>query len=465
MKLFVVASLIVCLAGVTFRVSRWFSREIRPSGAAVPTDGRVASALSASLAAIFSLKFFRLLQAFFLDILLQFRSFDKSILRWSAHFLIFSGFLLLFFLHALGYTVAEALFGGYYPTLSPYLFLRNFFGLMVLAGVGIAAYRRISWRRLRLKNDPSDWLALFLIALIILSGFMLESTKIASYSVYENMVQEYGDVDDEESRALEAYWAVVNGVQSPNITTPVDRELLELGGEAHENNCMDCHAPAKNAFISFTAAKIMGPATSSGSEGAVNGLLFLHILACLVFLVWLPFSKMFHIVSAPVMLIVRRITGLQDATSANALTRQMIGLSACTHCGACSVECSAVMYFESFQNDFILPSEKVRLLQRIATGKKEDSGVIKKLQKGLYLCTSCDRCSIICPSGVNLREIFVNARYALLEKGAPETSLLSHFSFPLALAQNYTGDHLKALKKVETLFKNTIQTLCFFLPE
>ena len=42
---------------------------------------------------------------------------------------------------------------------------------------------------------------------------------------------------------------------------------------------------------------------------------------------------------------------------------------------------------------------------------------------------------------------------------APETTLLSHFSFPLALAQNFVDDHLTALKKVTDLFKSTFHHL------
>ncbi len=459
MKLLIGLSVIICLIGVIIRVSRWFSQGIRPSATFISHSDRITSAIRATVTAFFSPQIIKVIKSLFLDILFQFRSFDKSLLRWSAHFLIFSGFLLLFFFHALGYTVAEAIFGDYYPTVNPFMFMRNLFGGMVLLGIGLAVYRRITWKPLRLRNNPSDWIALILIASIMVSGFMLEGTKISSYSTYENMVDEYGDVDDEEGLALETYWATVNGVNSPNITKPVDPELIELGMEVHENNCMDCHASASNAFISYPASNIMGAITFSGSEGAVNALLFIHLLTCVIFLVWLPFSKMFHIVSTPVSLIVSGIMGLEGENPANVLNRQMIGLSACTHCGSCSVECSAVMYFESFQNDFILPSEKIQFLKSIAANKNVDKETIKQLQKGLYVCTSCDRCSNVCPSGINLREIFVSARYALLEKGAPETTILSHFSFPLALAQNYVGDHLKALKKVEELFKSKLKTL------
>ena len=40
--------------------------------------------------------------------------------------------------------------------------------------------------------------------------------------------------------------------------------------------------------------------------------------------------------------------------------------------------------------------------------------------------------------------------------------MLSHFSFPLALAQNFVDDHLKALKKVTGLFKENFRSLTDF---
>ncbi len=385
MNVLIGLSVIVCLVGVIFRISTWFSQGIRPSAPSIPTGERISSAVSAIKGALFSSKISEVIKAFFLDILFQFRSFERSLLRWSAHFLIFSGFILLIFTHVL--SDAD-------PTLPPHIFLRNLFGLMVLVGVGLAVYRRITWKRLRMQTYPSDWAALILIGAIMVTGFMLEGTKISSYAVYQNMVEEYGDVDEEEEVALEAYWVAMNGVQSPNVTKPIESELIEQGFEVHESNCMDCHASTKNAFASFTVSKIMGPLTGSGAF-ATSALTFLHILSFVAFLVWLPFSKMFHIISAPVSLIARRIMGLKGENTANILNRQMVGLSACTHCGSCSVECSAVMYFESFQNDFILPSEKVQFLKQIAAGKEVDEATLNKLQKGLYVCTSCDRCSSV----------------------------------------------------------------------
>ncbi len=451
----------VCLIGILLRFYIWFAQGIHPPAETISFPQRLAVAGRTLLATLFSPRLFTVLKSLVLDLILQKRVLDKSSLRWVAHALLFTGFLLLFFLHALDTVVTAKLFSGYVSTLNPYLFLRNLFGLMVLAGIAIAVYRRLTLKPQRMRTYASDWAALIFVGGIILSGMLLEGTKISSYSTFQRMVEDYGDVaDDQEQLALEAFWVKENGLVVSHGKLAVTDELVNHGREISGRSCVECHAANTSAFVSYGLAKITGPiAAATGDAGAVNFLWYLHILFCLSFLAWLPFSKMFHIIAAPVSLIITRIMGKENGEPANVLTRQMIGLSACTHCGACSLECSSNMFFESYQNDFILPSEKVQFLKHLASGKTLDNDTLKKLQQGLYICTSCDRCTNICPSGINLKELFVSSRYALLDKGIPETSMLSHFSFPLALAQYRVGDHLKALKVLEQLFKKSFKVL------
>lgn len=455
-------SILVCLVGLSLRFYSWFSQGIGPPESSV-TPKRFTAAIQGTLSTLLSGKLVVVIKTFFTDVLFQKRLLDKSIFRWIAHTLIFFGFILLLIMHGLGTGVSDFFFSDYYATLQPYLSLRNLFGLMVLTGVCIALYRRLTDKPRRVKSYASDWASLAFIGMIIFTGMMLESAKISSYSLYQGMVEEYGDVaDEEEALALETYWAAENGVISPNVVVPFDAELIEQGREINSNSCIECHAPAGGAFVSFSLAKVIGPLSSSmGDSGGVTFFFYLHILTCLAFLAWLPFSKMFHIIAVPISLLTNGVMGfLKPADNpANDFNRQMLGLSACTHCGSCSELCSSLMFYESFQNDFILPSEKVQLLKKIAAGKELDQTTLNHLQKGLYICTSCDRCSTICPSGINLRELFVSSRYHLLDRGMPETSILSHFSFPLALAQSFVDDHLKALKKVEQLFKESFKKL------
>ena len=454
-------SLLVCLIGILIRLNFWFSKGIRqPDEPETPV--RFGQAAGALFSTLLSSRIVTIVSSFFTDVLFQKRLLTAGILRWIAHSLIFSGFILLLLMHGLGNGVSEFFFGGSYEefaAMQPYLSMRNLFGSMVLVGLAIAIYRRLSTKPQRVKNAPSDWAAIGFVGLIIISGMLLESSRISSYSYYrEEMVDIYGDIgDDSEALALETYWAAEHGLVSPNVTKPYDPELISQGLEISENSCTGCHAPAAGAFVSFSLAKSIGPMIS----GASPFFFWCHIIIFFVFLAWLPFSKMFHIIATPISLLINGVARFTKPSENrdSLLNRQMIGLSACTHCGTCSELCSSLMFYESFQNDFILPSEKVQLLKKIAVGQKVDQATLHHLQKGLFICTSCDRCSEICPSGINLRELFVTSRYSLLALGNPEPALLGHFSFPLALAQNFVDDHLKALKKVEQLFKASFSKL------
>ncbi len=457
-------SVIICLAGLIFRVSLWFSRGIQPivpgSSATLSIGSRMGAAGRGLLATLFGTKILLILKSIFVDLLFQQRIFQKSILRWTAHTLIFFGFILLFFMHALSPVVSEALFNDYQPTLNPFLFLRNLFGLMVLIGVAIAVFRRISLKPKRMKTYLSDWAALIFVATIVLSGMLLEGSKMSSVAKFQSMVDEYAALDEQEIKALKVYWVQENGLAAANIARPFDADLVAQGRQVNDDNCLPCHAANRSAFASFALARVSRLfAAVLGDSATTSMFWYLHILACLSFLAWLPFSKMFHILAAPVSLVIKRVTGDELTEPANILNNRMIGMSACTHCGSCSIECSASMFYETYGNDFILPSEKVQYLKKFAANKEHDPKIIKQMEEGLYVCTSCDRCTTVCPSGINLKELFVSSRYSLLELGSAETTMLSHFSFPLALAQSFVDDHLKALKRVTDLFKKSFQHL------
>ena len=458
MKILLGIAFIIFLIGLCLRIHEWFSKGIRPPENLPPVSSRAGAGIKGLFATLLSGKLVGVVTTFFTDVLFQKRLLSKNIMRWVAHTLIFVGFILLLLMHGLGGAVSEFFFSGYYSTLQPYLSLRNLFALMVLAGIAIAVYRRLTDKPRRVRSLTSDWAALFFVGAIIITGIVLESSKISSPLEFQRMVEEYGDVsDEEEALALETYWAAEHGLVSARAAKPFDNDLVEQGREISSNSCGECHAPTSGAFVSYSLAGMIGPVISGGS----SFFFYLHLLTCFAFLAWLPFSKMFHVVAVPVSLLINGVMGFKEPaeSSANNLSRQMIGLSACTHCGSCSELCSSLMFYESFQNDFILPSEKVQLLKKIATGTSVDAKTLQHLQKGLYICTSCDRCSTICPSGINLRELFTTSRYHLLAKGFPETSILSHFSFPLALAQNFVDDHKKALKRVEQLFKESFKKL------
>jgi len=428
-------SLVIFLLGLIYKISTWFTKKIGILGKDITTAQRLQAAVTGIAGVIFSSKILTLLKAVVLDVLLQRRVLKESVTRWLAHMLIFYGFMLLLLMHALESVVSEALFSEYYSTINPFFFLRDFFGAMVIFGVILAVVRRYLAKPRRLRTGGMDHYAIMIVAVVMLSGVALEGLKIASHSEFMRMVEDYAGLDDEdEIEALETLWVKEYGTVSPNIEAPFDEELLEAGREVHESSCMDCHAPAKWAFNGFAAAKLIKPmALWLDEKDGVTLLWYIHIIACFIGLAYLPFSKMFHLFATPLSLITNRVMDPARSLTANILTRQVMELDACTHCGSCSLNCSAAMVFEAIGNEYILPSEKMTLLKKLAFGKKLDAEKMQAIQQGVYLCTNCDRCTVRCPSGIRLKELWYSVREALLESGPPLPHILSPFSFARGL--------------------------------
>jgi heterodisulfide reductase subunit C len=58
-----------------------------------------------------------------------------------------------------------------------------------------------------------------------------------------------------------------------------------------------------------------------------------------------------------------------------------------------------------------------------------DKNGLQAIQEGIYLCTNCDRCTVGCPSGIILRDLWQDVREALVQRGLPEPLVLSPYSF------------------------------------
>ena len=423
-------SLIIFALGLIFKISTWFRYNFESTTKSFTATERFFAAMGGIAATLFSGKVLILLKSLLLDVFCQRRIMRESRLRWVMHMCLFWGFTLLLLMHALEGMFTSNLFADYASTLSPFLFLRNFFALLVFVGVGIAFYRRFIQKAPRFSTNAMDRYALILLAVIMISGVFLEAAKIGSFERYSQMVTDYADFDEEEDlKALEALWVKDFGVVSPNLTTPFDKELLTRGRELHEMNCAACHSRPQWAFISYGAATVLRPvALPLDRSGLVTLLWTIHFLACFIGLAYLPFSRMFHILASPLNLLANSVMEKGKSRPANMITLQMIALDACTHCGSCTSRCSLAVIFEEIPNPNILPSEKIASLKALASGKPLSEHQMTVIQEGLYLCTNCYRCTTVCPAGINLQELWFDVREAVLKRGYPELLVLTQFS-------------------------------------
>ena len=428
-------SLYVCLAifiiGLIYKISKWFSLNISTNSKEIASQKRFSSAIRGIILTVLSAKILTLIKVFFLDIVLQRKILKEDFFRWLTHILMYGAFMLLLFMHALDNFITAPIFADYSPTINPFMFLRDLFGVLVIIGLCMALYRRFILKPPRLNTNSMDNYAIIILAIIMISGFLLESTKIGSWSIYKQMVEDYADsTDPEEIKPLTTFWVKEFGTVSPDMKEPFDSEIIEQGREMHEMSCASCHSRPQWAFVGYPVAKAIKGITLGLDKAGIHTLLwYIHFLACFIGLAYLPFSKFFHIFSSPLSLLANSVIDKEDAEPANIATKQALELDACTHCGACTSRCSVGIVFEEIQNPNLLPSEKIQAVKKIASGKELGEEGFRLILGGIYMCTNCHRCTDICPAGINLEDLWFGIREDMFQGNYPEFSALSPLSF------------------------------------
>jgi heterodisulfide reductase subunit C/nitrate reductase gamma subunit len=427
-------SLSIFLMGLVFKVASWFWYNPGNAPSSTPIS-RFAEFIKGIFAILLSTRILRLLRALLVDVFLQVRILRDSPVRWMAHMLIFWGFMLLLLMHALDHFTVRHLVSPYSPTLNPFLFLRNLFGAFVLAGIAIAAYRRVFMKKGRLHTNAMDRYVLVLLSIVFVSGFVLEMVRLTSQTEFDYMVEDYAGLDAqadrEEIEPLERYWVQAFGLVSARVQRPFDPADLEEGRSAHEMYCAECHSSYQWAFMSYGASKMVGRTLllKLDGPGVISLLWHLHILSALIGLSYLPFSKMFHVFASPISLLAGAVMEEGRSHPLNIATRQAMELDACTHCGACTLTCSVGIASEVLSNVYVLPSEKMSAAKAVFSGKALSRQETANLVNGFYYCVNCKRCTEVCPSGINLQELWFTLREVLLRKDISAYYMLSNLSF------------------------------------
>ena len=180
-----VIALAVFLLGIFGTLAWWFSGSVTPG----KDEGIFLKFIRlkwAALRNIFSPRIWGILKALVLDVLLQRRLYRRSRARWFFHALIFYPFVIRFSwgmvaligsLWSPPWPIAWAMLNKNGPVPAVIFDLT---GLLMLAGLGLAFLRGKFTMRSRLPGLPEqDRLALGLIAAVVVAGFVLEGMRIA----------------------------------------------------------------------------------------------------------------------------------------------------------------------------------------------------------------------------------------------------------------------------------------------
>ncbi|MDI6858397.1 MAG: heterodisulfide reductase-related iron-sulfur binding cluster [Dehalococcoidia bacterium] len=318
------------------------------------------------------------------------------------HALIFGGFGLLLIgtsLDALNTHVYHFLEGNLYLGFS---LATDTGGLLALAGIGMAAYRRYVLKPSKLNNVLDDAMALSLLALILVTGFMVEGLRIA------------------------------------------ETEL-----EAHPG-----WAPWSP--IGFVFAQAFSPLSESATVYIHQALWWGHMgisFGGMVY-VFLSFTKLAHILTAPLNMFLRSQNGrgvlqpidleaeeigtlgaakLQDFT-----WKDLLDLDACTRCGRCQDVCPAARTGKALSPKNVIQELKAHMLEQgpalthKGNGHKDEEAAKTLIgetisEDELWACTTCGACEEVCPVYIEpIRKMIEMRRNLVLEQGnIPATMMAS----------------------------------------
>lgn len=172
-----VAAVVLFLGGLAVNVAFWIGGPLRRGDSESPGAGAKLRALVAEVGR--RLLSPRGLRVLVLDVLFQRQSLRMGLGRWLTHLSLSLGFMELFFVGSMGLFLADLGFLSLTKDTPWFAFINDFFGLALPLGVGLAVWRRFVVKMPQLTSDFFDRLLMTLLALVIVTGFLVEGTRLA----------------------------------------------------------------------------------------------------------------------------------------------------------------------------------------------------------------------------------------------------------------------------------------------
>ncbi len=177
-----IVALILFGVGIVLTVSFWFQGTVGdPSFSA---QEKISYLGEKAWQILFSKKFLTLLKVFVVDVLLLRRILKESLSRWTIHSFIYLPFFLRFLIGLILLVLSKlfpmspqvaVLLDKNYP---PIAFLYDFLGLCIIIGINGAIMRRLQKKSEKTLPAGQDSIALGLIGGILLTGFIIEGMRI-----------------------------------------------------------------------------------------------------------------------------------------------------------------------------------------------------------------------------------------------------------------------------------------------
>ncbi len=364
---------VVFLAGVAMRARLW----LRGRAPGVESDDRRANAVALARRAPSALNR-RRLRATLLDGLLLRRMWRNSRSRWAIHFSIAWSFVGLFMIGSLGNFVADL--GVPLEKDDAWFAVTNdALGLTLLAGVSLAAFRRFVVRERSTKTRFDDAAVLAALLVLAAGGFLVEAGRY---------------LDEGTPGSTAAY-----------------------------------------AFLGYPLSQVLKPLGLHWGA-AYDAIWWTHSLVALGLVAYMPYSKLFHVFTAPATVNVRAgigspvaggvgllapAAGVEAARWSPFSALQLLEMDACTRCGECLRACSS---FAVTGDELAAPMGMIRMRRelfglgdvlqpRVMRREDDSASEWKRYQDGVFSCTLCARCEEFCPVGIKTKDLALTMRQEL----------------------------------------------------
>ena len=173
---------ILLILGILFTVLFWFQGSVQ--GEKKSMHRKIGLVSESIWGTFFSRDFFTILKTILLDVILQRRLLQESVKRWFIHSLIFLPILFRFSMSIFTFFVSRI---GPESSLAVILidknsgftaFVNDLCGILILLGIVLAALQRLIIKPPHVVSEAKDNVALLLIGLLVLLGFLAEGVRI-----------------------------------------------------------------------------------------------------------------------------------------------------------------------------------------------------------------------------------------------------------------------------------------------
>lgn len=355
-------ALSIFAVGILAHIGFWLQGSLSRTNAGTP-GARLYFLIGSLGSVILSRGFFRL---FSRDVVLGKTLLPRDPTRWPMHFPLALGFCILFFIGSLGNQFTDWGLINLDKDRPWFAFVNDAAGLLLLFGLLLALHRRYLLKLPYLRTFLDDRVLITLLLVSLVSGYVVEALRLSS-----------GGLD---SRA---------------------------------------------SFVGSRVATLFS--AGEASKDLHMYVWWFHALVSLTFFAYIPYSKAFHVFVTPLTLLLNSLDHKDSFVSIdpsgntpNFTVKQLIEFSGCTSCGECIRVCET---YKNREVDAIAPLIKLKEMKsnllnkyapawasRLLGGKKYSEEDLFTLSEAAFRCTLCGYCTKVCPSRIDLQNMWYSIR-------------------------------------------------------